>query len=277
MLDTITIGSLSLSSAQPRASGKAKPPILFIPGYFASAWAYECYLGFFAERGYAGFALNLRGRGGSALPNGAPLGCVSLNDFVDDGREAAEWLGKRFGPPIIFGHSMGGLIAQKLGEEDLASALVLICPAPPRGISVITGALLRRQLWYLPAIMRSKTVVPRWGDARELVLNRVPQAEQRTAFEQFVPDSGRAARELSFGSIAVNAERIRENNIPVLVVTSDDDRFIPPRIANRVAQRYHAPVYMARKHGHFVVREPGWAEPAGFIDGWIEREVLRNA
>jgi pimeloyl-ACP methyl ester carboxylesterase len=274
MADTITIGGLTLSSAQPHASGETKPPLLFIPGYFASASVYECYLPFFAERGYAGFALNLRGRAGSALPPGTALGRVSLEDFVDDGREATRWLTERIGRPIVVGHSMGGLIAQKLAEEGLARALVLLCPAPPRGIGLMTGRLLRRQLRYLPALLRSKPVVPRWRDTRDLVLNCVPESERRSLFEQLVPDSGKAGRQMSLGSIAVDAARVRSHECKVLVVTSDEDRFIPPRIANRIAQRYRAPVYMARGHGHFVVREPGWSEPASFIAGWLEREVV---
>ncbi|HZI42468.1 MAG TPA: alpha/beta hydrolase [Gemmatimonadaceae bacterium] len=273
MLDTITVGDLTLASTQPRAGSRSKPPILFIPGYFASAWVYESYLPFFAERGYAGFALNLRGREGSALPSGMMLGRVSLNDFIDDARQAARWLTDRLSRPIVVGHSMGGLIAQKLGEEGLARALVLLSPAPPRGIRMMSGKLLRRQLRYLPALLRSKRIVPRWSDMRELVLNRVPENEQKATFARFVSDSGRAGREMSLGSVKVDAERVRSNGCPVLVVTSDDDRFIPPRIAQRVAQRYRAPVYMARGHGHLMLQEPGWNEPASFIAQWLERET----
>ena len=274
MPDTITVGNLTLASAQPRPGARAKPPMLFIPGYFASAWVYESYLPFFADRGYAGFALNLRGREGSALPSGTMLGRVSINDFIDDARQVARWLTERLSRPIVVGHSMGGLIAQKLGEEGLARALVLLSPAPPRGISVMSGRLLRRQLRYLPALLRSRRVVPRWSDMRELVLNRVPEAEQQAAFARFVSDSGRAGREMSFGAIRVDAERVRANGCPVLVVTSDDDRFIPPRIAQRIAQRYRAPVYMARGHGHLMLQEPVWSEPASFIASWLERETL---
>ena len=273
MLDTITIGSLTLTSAQPRLGGGKKPPILFIPGYFASAWVYESYLTFFAERGYAGFALNLRGREGSSLPSGVMLGRVSINDFIDDARQAAKWLIDRLERPIVVGHSMGGLIAQKLGEEGLARALVLLSPAPPRGISLMSGLLFRRQLRYLPALLRSKRVVPRWKDMRELVLNHVPETEQRATFDRFVSDSGRAGREMSLRSVKVDARRVGANGCPVLVVTSDDDRFIPPRVAQRVAQRYRAPVYMARGHGHLMLREPGWTEPAAFIASWLEREI----
>ena len=277
MLDTITIGSLTVRSAQPtaKAGAVARPPILFIPGYLATAWVYESYLTFFADRGYAGFAVNLRGREGSTLPSGSMLGRVTLDDYIADAREVARWLVERVGQPIVFGHSMGGLIAQKLGEEGLARALVLLSPAPPRGISVMTPSVMRRQLRYLPALLRSRRIVPRFADMRALVLNHVPDAEQRTIFARFVPDSGRAGRDLSLGAVRVDAERVRANGCKVLVVTSDDDRFIPQRIAQRIATRYRAPVYVARGHGHLMLREPGWEEAATFIAGGLEREVTR--
>lgn len=273
MLDTITVDSLTALSAQPRPSAGPCPPILFIHGYLAAAWIYESYLSFFAARGFAGFAVNLRGRAGSALPSGASLGRVSVGDFVEDGRKVARWLTERFGKPIVFGHSMGGLVAQKLAEEEMARALVLLSPAPPRGISVLSGPLLRRQWRYLPALLRSKPVSPRFRDVRDLVLNRVPPADQQAAFSRLVPDSGRAGREMSMGSVAVDAGRIRDNGCPVLVVTSDDDRFVPSRVAQRVAERYHAPVFMARGHGHLLLYEPGWNEGATFIADWLEREL----
>ena len=271
--DTVTIGNLTLATAAPRAKGNVKPPILFIPGYFASAWVYESYLPFFAERGYAGFALNFRGRAGSPLPSGAFLGRVSLNDYIDDARQAAKWIAEHLQQPIIVGHSMGGLIAQKLAEEGFARALVLLSPAPPRGIRVMTGRLLRRQFRYLPALLRSRRITPRLADMKELVLNRVPNEQQEATFARFVADSGRVGRDMSLGRVAVDADRVRAQGCPVLVVTSDDDRFIPPRIAQRIAQRYHAPVYMARGHGHLMLQEPGWTEPAAFIAGWLERET----
>ena len=277
MLDTITIGSLTVRSAQPtpKAGAGARPPILFVPGYFATAWVYESYLPFFADRGYAGFAVNLRGREGSTLPSGTLLGRVTLEDYIEDARAVARWLVERLGKPIVIGHSMGGLIAQKLGEEGLARALVLLSPAPPRGISVMTSPVIRRQMRYLPALLRSRRIVPRFSDMRALVLNRVPAAEQESIFAQFIPDSGRAGRDMSLGAVRVDADRLRANGCKVLVVTSDDDRFIPPRIAQRIAQRYHAPLYIARGHGHLMLREPGWQEAADFIAGWLEREMPR--
>jgi pimeloyl-ACP methyl ester carboxylesterase len=274
MLETTTVGSLTLLSARsPQPGSETRPPILFVPGYFAAAWMFETYLPFFAERGYAGYAVNLRGHAGSPLRSGTLLGKVSMTDYIADAREVADWLTDREERPIVIGHSMGGLIAQKLAEEGKARALVLLSPAPPRGIRVMSSRLLRRQLKHVPALLGSRRIVPGWRDMRDLVLNRVPEPEQRATFERFVPDSGRAGREMSLGRIAVNAERVREHRCPVLVVTSDDDRFIPPSVAQRVAARYRAPVFMARAHGHLMLREPGWIEGATFISDWLKREV----
>ena len=137
----------------------------------------------------------------------------------------------------------------------------------------MSPSLIRRQLRYLPALLRSRRVAPRWKDMRALVLNHVPEAEQQATFTRFVADSGRAGRELGFRSIKVDAAGLQSRGCKVLVVTSDDDRFIPQRIAQRIAKRYHAPLYIARGHGHLMLREPGWREPAEFIAGWLEREV----
>ena len=273
MSETIAVGSLTVASMKPAATVPTRPPILYVPGYFAGAWVFDKYLSFLAARGHPGYAVNLRGRGGSALRSGTLLGQVSIKDFIADAREVAQWIEAREGRPIVIGHSMGGLIAQKIGEEGLARALVLLSPAPPRGISVLSWRLVRRQLRYLPALLRSRRVVPRFSDLNHLVLNRVPDAERPASFERFVADSGRAGRERSFGGVRVSADRLREHGCPVLVVTADDDRFIPPRVAERVAARYHAPVYITRGHGHLMLQEPGWEEGAAFVADWLAREV----
>lgn len=273
MFETITVGRLGLLAASPDGSSPQRDPMLFIPGLFAGAWVFETFLAFFAERGHPGYAVNLRGRQGSPLSNGERVGRISMRDYIADATEATQWVEARHGRPVIVGHSMGGLIAQKIAEAGHARAIVLLSPAPPRGISVLSTALMVRQWRYLGALLRSRTIVPRFGDVRALVLNRIPERDQRTSFSRLVPDSGRAARELNFGAVSVNAERIRANECPVLVVASDEDRFVPQHVVERVAARYRAPLFVARGHGHLLMQEPGWQETATFIEDWMERNV----
>lgn len=260
---TITIEGLTLVADEPPATARhvVREPVLFVHGYLATSWMWEPFAQFFSRRGHPCYALDLRGRCGSR-PTPA-LGAVRMTDFIADAEDAARALGR----PIVFGHSMGGLIALKLAERDLTSAAVLISPAPPRGIPLFSWALARRMLPYVPAIVRSRVVAARFDDLRQLVLNCMPEPEQREAFRHFVPDSGRAGRDMILGAVAVDARRIR---CPMLVVGADADRFLPPRIARRVAQTYGAGFLVAKGHGHASIHEPGWEAMAVEIARWLD-------
>lgn len=50
------------------------------------------------------------------------------------------------GPPIVVGHSFGGLIAQKLLSRGQAAAAVAISPTPIKGVRLVPPSLLRSSL-----------------------------------------------------------------------------------------------------------------------------------
>lgn len=258
MTETIRIDDLTVQCDRPAAA--TRPPVLFVHGYFASATVFTEWLPLFASRGIPAYAVNLRGRAGSRP--GTDLGRASIDDFVDDAAAVARHLGS----PVVLGHSMGGLIAQRLAERGEVRAAVLVSPAPPRGITVLSPRLAIKQLKYLPSILRSRPVVPHREDLREIVLNRVPPAQQSVLLDQLIPDSGRAGREMSISGVPVDRARVR---CPIVVIAADDDRFIPMAIAQRVARRYGAPIHMLKDHAHMSVVEPGWQAVADLVERWI--------
>ena len=261
-----TINGLSVAVELPPPGTRARrPPVLFIHGLLGGAWYFEKYQRFFALHGYATYAVNLRGRAGSRPV--ADIGRVTLEEFVQDALDVADALDR----PVVVGHSMGGLIAQKLGERGAARALVLLCPAPPGGIPFIGARLLVRQLKYLPRILSSRPLRGSFADDCALTLNRVPAAEREALHARFIGDSGRAGREMSFGALRVDAERV---TCPVLVVSGSDDRFVPPRIARSVAAKYGAPYREYLEHAHFIVWEPGWERPARDVEHWLDRTLV---
>ena len=254
-----TLGSLHLDTIDvdnPRGA-----PVLCLHGLFAGGWAFERLLPLIAARGRPAAALSFRGHSPSApVPD---LGRVSLEDYVDDASVAARALDR----PVIVGHSLGGLVAQALAARGLARALVLVAPAPPRGIMVLSGPLLARMGRYLPALLLSRPFRPTDADLDALVLNRVPSADRPPMRARIVADSGRAARQAALGTMAVRPDAVR---VPVLVVAGDDDRFIPASVARRIAARYAAPLQVAQGHGHFLVAEPRWEEVARRALDWID-------
>jgi pimeloyl-ACP methyl ester carboxylesterase len=258
MITTTQVGELTALHAG--AEGAARRPVLFVHGYFVDASVWTRWLELFASRGVPAYAVNLRGRAGSRPAT--DLGRASIRDFVEDASAVA----RQVGAVAVVGHSMGGLVAQKLAERGDVSACALITPAPPRGITVLSPRVALRQLKYMPAILRSRVVHPGREDLREIVLNRVPPEQQEALLARMIPDSGRAARDMSITGVPVDASLVR---CPMFVVAAENDRFIPPRIVQRIARRYGAPFDLVRRHGHMVIVEPEWEQLADRVERWI--------
>lgn len=265
MPQRVSIGGLSALVAAP--STETGPPVLFVHGYFGRAIAFERMMDCLVNKGHRCVAIDLRGHGDSMRPK--DLGRVSIHDYADD----AERVARELGDPIIVGHSMGGLIAQLLAARGVGRGAVLMAPAPPRGIPVMSVKLALAQFRYMPAIMMSRPVVPGRSDLRALVVNRVPEAEQEVVLDMLVPDSGRAGREMSVVGVPIDPARVR---VPVLVISGDCDLFIPLSRSRRVAARYGAPIRVAPGRGHMLIIEPGYEELCDWIAEWMATTFATN-
>lgn len=258
MIETLRIGDLEVLHARPNQPGGR--PVLFVHGYFADASVWTQWLERFASHGMPAFAVHLRGRAGSG--SARELGKVSIDDFADDAARVARHVGAR----TVVGHSMGGLIAQKLAERGELDSAVLITPAPPRGISVLSPRVAIRQAKYLPSLLLSRAVDPSREDLRELVMNCVPSERQDAVLDLLVPDSGRAGREMSLVGVPVDRSRIR---CPLLVIAAASDRFIPASIVAKIARRYDAALETIPDHGHMIILEPDWERLADRVIAWL--------
>lgn len=253
-----TSSGLSLTVAKP--SSPTRPPVLFLHGIFAGAWCFESWQRRFAAAGHPAWALDLRGREGSRPVR--DIGRVTLQEYADDALEAANMIGR----PLVIGHSMGGLLAQAVAQEDASAATVLICSAPPRGISLVTPRLVIRQLRHLPALLASRPINGSRAEHEALTLHRMPPQEAEEVFARFIPDSGRVARDISLGALAIDADRIRT---PMLVLVAGDDRFVAPRVGYALARRYRAELLDYADHAHFMIAEPGWERVADDVISWL--------
>ena len=283
-MDLLSFSDLIVAVEQPQRA-TSLPPVLLLPGLNAGAWVFENYQRFLLRQGYTTYALNYRGHYGSRpVPD---IGRVPFAAYVDDALEVARAIASEHtsiappGPPlaadaeppstlpVAIGHSLGGLVAQRLAEEQVVRAAALVCSAPPRGIPLISWDLVRRQPRYLPTIFSSRPLLPRFEDNAEVALNRIPAERRAGVQSRFVADSGRAARDILLG-VPVDARKVR---CPMLVVSASEDRYVPPRIARRIARRYKAPFREYFGHGHMMPIEPGWETPLREIEHWIDQTL----
>ncbi len=252
---------MSLHIDHVRVPDSTRAPLLCLHGMNAGAWVYDRMLPFVAARGRSASALSFRGH----PPNASleRIGHVSMAEYLEDASEVARTMDR----PIVMGHSMGGLVALQLASLGLVRAAVLVSPAPPRGVSVLSLRVLLRMLRHVPALLLSRPLLPTRGDLDAMVLNRVPADERATSAARFIADSGRAARDMALGPIRVPPGSV---SVPLLFVGSSDDRFIPLSVVRRVASRFDAPLHVADGHGHFLFAEPGWEVHAGVMTDWMD-------
>ena len=243
------------------SAATTRPPVLLIHGLCGGAWMWENYQARLAAAGYESHALELRGRHGSRpVPD---IGKVSINDYVEDALTIARYHDDNM---IVIGHSMGGLIAQKVAEAGACRALVLISAAPPRWIPIASWTLLLKQIKHLHELVLRRPLIPSRADADVLMFNRTPLADRDAQYARLVPDSGRAGFEISIGSIDVQEQRV---TAPTLVVTGLDDQFVVPRVARALSRKYRATLEEFPTHAHHIITEPGWEKPCDEIILWM--------
>ena len=77
----------------------------------------------------------------------AGLADLTLQNYADAAAEMASKLTERDGEkPVIIGHSMGGMIAQRLAEAGQVRGAIFLTPAQPKGCSV-TDLRVVRTFW----------------------------------------------------------------------------------------------------------------------------------
>jgi pimeloyl-ACP methyl ester carboxylesterase len=271
MPERISVDGLSLTTVEGRgaASGAVeRPPILLVHGWLAGAWMWEGTQQLLATLGWTSHALDLRGHGASAPVR--DVGRVPLAAYVEDALRAAAAIRDAAGAaPVVIGHSMGGLIAQKLAEAGAVSAAVLVSPVPPRGILLMGARLAARFVRHVPRLLFSRPVRFSYGDAEALALNKVPPEARHRLHARLVAGSGRAARDMLLG-VPVDPARVR---CPMLVVGTSADRFVPVRIARQMAARYGVPFREYFGNAHLFPAEPRWDAAVREIEHWLDHAL----
>ncbi len=252
-----------------------KPPVLMIHGAFCGPWSLDGLKEKFEAAGYAVTAPALRFHNGARPP--AALGTTGLADYAADLEDEIKTLRA---PPILVGHSMGGLIAQMLASRLDIAALILLAPSPPWGVTPTTlfeiGAA---QALHLHPGYWNMVLEPNRDVALAHSLDRLPRHMRDDVFGRFVPESGRATFEImNWGLDMDRASEVDADCVtaPLLFLTGSEDRINPPSTVARIAALYQdrATHEVLDGMGHWLIGEPGWEGLALRSLEWLKRQGL---
>ncbi len=250
-------------------------PIVLIHGAFAGPWCLDNFTTFLRARGWTCHAPALRyhDKDPNADPNPA-LAKTSIEDYTAD---IAAFVKTFDAPPIILGHAVGAVIAQKVAAQGLARGIVLINSNVPRGVlpstdderAVAKGLMAAGEFWNTAMRVKFDLIAP-------YAFNKLDPSMQRAVFDRLGPESGTVMFEMFFWmfddrrAVAVDSDRV---TCPVLVLSGAEDRAVPPVTARKIAERYgaRAEFHEIAGHAHFMFLEPGWEQIAGLCADWMSK------
>jgi pimeloyl-ACP methyl ester carboxylesterase len=99
----------------------------------------------FKERGYTAHTPTLRYHELPIQEGAMKIASLSLRDYTDD---LVAFVNSLDSPPLLVGHSMGGLLAQLVAVRTRHTGLVAVCPAPAAGIFATNLTNVRMSLPY---------------------------------------------------------------------------------------------------------------------------------
>jgi pimeloyl-ACP methyl ester carboxylesterase len=255
--------------------------ILFIHGLFVTFRCWDQWVSRFQTKWYNCQALPWPGRDKPLEvlrknPSDAVLSRLTLDEVVDLHDKTIHSMAE---PPILIGHSMGGLITQVLLNRGLGAAGVAIDSAPPQGVLTARWSFLKSN-WPLlnPLIPSSTPYVMSLKEFQYMFVNGFPLPEQMEAYEKtVVPESRRVARG-ALGSVA----RIdfKKPHAPLLMIAGSADNIIPASLNKTNYERYKAsPSVTDFKEfpgrTHYTLGQKGWEEVADYVLDWIGQRRAR--
>jgi pimeloyl-ACP methyl ester carboxylesterase len=246
--------------------------IVMVHGAFCGGWAFEHFRTPFEAAGFDVAAPDLRGHG-EGQSSSAVVG-VSMSDYAAD---IARLCGEFAEPPVLLGHSMGGLVAQLAARKAKIRALVLLAPSPPWGVA---GSSLEEAATAFGVQMMgafsSGALQPEKSLMRAYSLDRMPKAEQEAAVARLRPESAMAVRETlnwwldPFMTTSVGPGAI---TAPSLVISGQGDVVHSSATAKATAERIGAAFKIMPGMSHWLVGEPGWQQVAEAALQWLDEEL----
>jgi pimeloyl-ACP methyl ester carboxylesterase len=262
-------------------------PLMLIHGAWLSARSWEQFAEYFSARGFDVSAPEWPRKHGdvAALRDDADeIAGLGLTEIVD---HYATLIGELDEPPVLIGHSFGGLIVELLLDRGLGRAGVAMSPAPPKGILILPFSSLKAASPALahPSTRRG-TVALTLDEFTYGFVNTFAPEDAAAAYERYaVPETGRIFYEAGLANFSLHppTEIHFENDerAPLLIVGAEKDHTVPASVSRAQYKKYeHSPArtdyieFEGRPH-LFVVGD-GASEVASAIDSWLDGVLDEN-
>ena len=246
----------------------AKPILFFIHGYSVGSWYFDDFRRYFETLGYQTYAPNLPYHDVHPNKKLDKVGKLGMKDYLDHLELELLAIGEKC---VLIGHSLGGLLAQHLVSRGGADDMILLQPAAPKDISMITPRYVHHHAGPLAAAIARKPFKYSYKSARALYFNGMDEQAAVDLFHKTVYESGQLMYEIiTHQQPDIYAENLNGN---VLCIAGSKDRGCTPKIVQQIAKKYgdKATYKEFVNRGHEIVVEDNWEEVADYVDNWLKQ------
>jgi non-heme chloroperoxidase len=258
----------------------AKKTVVFVHGLWIHTSAWKPWMDFFNQQGYE--TINPAWPGDSATVadcrvNTQAIANRGVTEVVNSYAEVIRSLAE---PPVVIGHSFGGLITQVLLGQGVAAAGIAIDPAPIKGVWQLPLSALRASLPVLGNPFNFKKAISLSFDQFKYgFANALDESEAREIYERWtIPAPARPLFQAALASIAGSETKVNTMNPergPLLITGGEKDHIAPAILGRASLRKYNPSVISEFKlfegRGHSLVLDHGWKEVAEYSLQWLQK------
>jgi len=226
--------------------------LIFVHGMLSNADVWHPFINYFNERDFSCKAVNLK--------DGLNLRKVRFQDYVDKVKAMATE------DDIVIGHSMGGLIVQKVAEATNIKCGVAICSAAPKGVK-FRGGIVLSSAKFAPKVIMGRPFKEDYRYVRKYMLAGIEEEKAKSIYEELEEQSAIVTYELGMNRIAIDEKKVR---CPLLFIATKQDGICNPDFVKRLAEKYNAEYRLYDGCHHFFCNS-NWREIAKGVHNFITK------
>lgn len=261
-----------------------RPTIILIHGLWLTPKSWKGWIDRYQRAGYNVTAPAWPGLSGdieSIRRNPSALKGLNLKKIVDHYDHIIRPMER---PPILIGHSFGGLIVQMLLDRGLGACGVAIDSAQSAGVAVLPFSTIRSTISILGNPFTYNAVVGLSPEKFHYAFtNSLDETESKKVYDDLaVPGPAHVLWEGALALLNPNAaSKVNYRNgarAPLLFIAGGADHLVPPAINRANVKKYRNSTATTDyrefpRRTHFTFGEKGWEEVADFALQWAAKNA----